>query len=236
VVAAGVAVGVGVGGAGGGLTTRAGAAGVAVRARGRVGAVTVTTGTEIEGVVCGVACGVSGGVCGACGVVCGACGAGVSEAGGVVVGGVSDGVGGVCDEALPATQSATNAELLRRSKRLLEIDMTPPKSLTGTTSSAPKIDASRRNDAAWWCPARPSLARGRAGTRSISGGGWCARRLAAATLTLCGHVSGAPSGDLDQSLARTRALISPPSGHAALEGPVSKPTPRLHAVPLASAK
>jgi hypothetical protein len=30
-------------------------------------------------------------------------------------------------------QSATSAELLRRSKRLVEIDMTPPSSPTGTT-------------------------------------------------------------------------------------------------------
>src|ERR1700716_3453524 len=125
VVAAGVAVGVGlgVGGGGGGVVSRAGAAGLAVRTRGRGGAVTVTVGTVTLGVVCGAACGA---VCGASGVVCGVCGAGDSDAGGVVVGGVSDGVGGVCDEAPPATQSATSAELLRRSKRLLEIDMTPP--------------------------------------------------------------------------------------------------------------
>jgi hypothetical protein len=51
---------------------------------------------------------------------------GVSDAGGVAAGGVSEGVGGVCDEAAPVKQSATNAELLRRSKRLVEIDMTPP--------------------------------------------------------------------------------------------------------------
>jgi hypothetical protein len=117
VVALGVAagVGVGVGGGGGGVVTRAGAAGLAVRIRGRGGAVTVTVGTVTLGVVCG-----------ASGVVWGACEAGVSDAGGVVVWGVSDGVGGVCDEAAPAKQSATSAELLRRSKRLLEIDMTTP--------------------------------------------------------------------------------------------------------------
>jgi hypothetical protein len=122
VVAAGVAVGIGVGRGGGGLATRAGAAGLAVRVRGRGGGVTVTVGTAMPGVVWG-----------ASGVVCGVCGAGVSDAGGVVVGGVSDGVVGVCDEAPPATQSATSAELLRRSKRLLEIDMTPP--LPSTTTN-----------------------------------------------------------------------------------------------------
>jgi hypothetical protein len=124
VVALGVAagVGVGVGGGGGGVVTRAGAAGLAVRIRGRGGAVTVTVGTVTLGVVCG-----------ASGVVWGACEAGVSDAGGVVVWGVSDWVGGVCDEAAPAKQSATSAELLRRSKRLLEIDMTPP--LPSTTTN-----------------------------------------------------------------------------------------------------
>src|SRR3982074_3019815 len=124
VVAAGVGGGGWLGGGGGGgVVARAGAAGLAVRTRGRGGAVTVTVGTVTLGVVCGAACGA---VCGASGVVCGVCGAGDSDAGGVVVGGVSDGVGRGCDEAPPATQSAASAELLRRSKRLLEIDMTPP--------------------------------------------------------------------------------------------------------------
>jgi hypothetical protein len=45
----------------------------------------------------------------------------------MAAGGVSDGVGGVCDEAAPVKQSATSAELLRRNKRLVEIDMTPPR-------------------------------------------------------------------------------------------------------------
>ena len=85
--------------------------------------------------------------CGASGVVCGACEAGASDAGGVVVGGVSDGVGGVCDEAAPVKQSATSAELLRRSKRLVEIDMTPPIVPTGNDPVRPNIDASRRIDA-----------------------------------------------------------------------------------------
>jgi hypothetical protein len=127
VVAAGVAVGVGVGG--GGVVTRAGAAGLAVPVRGRGGAVTVTVGIETLGSVWGAACGASG-------AACGPCEAGASDAGGVVVGGVSDGVGGVCDDAAPAKQSATSAELLRRSKRLVEIDMTIPQSLTGVTPSA----------------------------------------------------------------------------------------------------
>ena len=139
VVALGVAVGVGVGG--GGVVTRAGAAGLAVpvRGRGRGGAVTVTVGIETLGSVCGAACGASG-------AACGPCEAGASDAGGVVVGGVSDGVGGVCDDAAPAKQSATSAELLRRSKRLVEIDMTPPSSPRETTPSL-NINASRRIDA-----------------------------------------------------------------------------------------
>jgi hypothetical protein len=38
-----------------------------------------------------------------------------------------------------------------------------------------------------------------------------------AVLTLCGHVSGCPSGDADQSLARIRPPISPPpASHAGL--------------------
>ena len=137
VVALGVAVGVGVGG--GGVVTRAGAAGLAVPVRGRGGAVTVTVGIETLGSVCGAACGASG-------AACGPCEAGASDAGGVVVGGVSDGVGGVCDDAAPAKQSATSAELLRRSKRLVEIDMTPPSSPRETTPSL-NINASRRIDA-----------------------------------------------------------------------------------------
>ena len=40
-----------------------------------------------------------------------------------------------------------------------------------------------------------------------------------AVLTLCDHVSGCPSGDVDQSLARIRAPISPPpASHAGLVG------------------
>ena len=63
----------------------------------------------------------------------GASGAGVGVAGvcGVVVvaGGVSGGgVSGVCDDATPAKQSSTSAELLNSSKRLLRIDITRPHS------------------------------------------------------------------------------------------------------------
>jgi hypothetical protein len=126
-------VGVGVGRGGGAAVVRAGAAGFAVAARGRCGAVTVTVGTgTVPG---GAACGVSGAACGVCGVVVGACGvlcgAGeVSDAGGVVVCGGS-GVGdGVCDDAAPAKHSATSAELLRSSKRLLLLDMITPRSMT----------------------------------------------------------------------------------------------------------
>jgi hypothetical protein len=118
-VRGGVAVGV-VGDDGGvGVVVRAGAAGLAVRTRGRGGGVTVTVGTGTVGVVCGAA-GVDGGVWVA----------GASDGGGVV-GGVS--VGGVCADATPVKQSTMNAELLRRSKRLLRIDMTTPQSLTRTT-------------------------------------------------------------------------------------------------------
>jgi hypothetical protein len=139
VVAAGVAVGVGVGVGVVVVVIRAGAAGLAVPVRGRGGAVTVTVGIETLGSVWGAACGASG-------AACGPCEAGASDAGGVVVGGVSDGVGGVCDDAAPAKQSATSAELLRRSKRLVEIDMTPPSSPRETTPSL-NINASRRIDA-----------------------------------------------------------------------------------------
>jgi hypothetical protein len=131
-VVGGVGAGVGVGCGGGAAVVRAGAPGFAVVARGR-GAVTVTVGTgTVPG---GVACGVSGAACGVCGVVCGACGvlcgAGeVSDAGGVVVGGGSAAGDGVCDDAAPAKHSATSAELLRSSKRLLLLDMITPRSMT----------------------------------------------------------------------------------------------------------
>ena len=115
VVALGVAVGVGVGG--GGVVTRAGAAGLAVPVRGRGGAVTVTVGIETLGPVCGAACGASG-------AACDPGGAGASDAGGPLVGGGSG--DGACDQATPVKQSNASAELLRRSKRLLRIDMTIP--------------------------------------------------------------------------------------------------------------
>jgi hypothetical protein len=139
VLAVAVGVGVGVGGGGGGVVTRAGAAGSAVPAGGRRGAVTVTVGIETLGPVCGAACGASGAAC-----VPG--GAGASDAGGPLVGGGSG--DGACDQATPLKQSNASAELLRRSKRRVRIDMTIPQSLTGVTPSAPKIGASRRNAAA----------------------------------------------------------------------------------------
>jgi hypothetical protein len=153
-VVGGVGVGVGVGRGGGAAVVRAGAAGFAVAARGRCGAVTVTggTGTVPGGAACGVsgaACGVCGGVVGACGVVCGACGGGVSGVIGVVVCGVSCGAG-ACAEVAPAKQSATSAELLRSSKRLLWIDMITPRSMTENDPSAPNIDASRRKPCGVW--------------------------------------------------------------------------------------
>jgi hypothetical protein len=43
------------------------------------------------------------------------------------------------------------------------------------------------------------------------------RHMLTAVLTLCGHVSGCPSGDADQSFARIRPPISPPpASHAGL--------------------
>jgi hypothetical protein len=128
-VRGGVAGGVVAGGlvGGGGVVVLAGAAGLAVGARGRGGGVTVTVGTGTVGVVCGAA-----------GVVGGVSGAGVSDGGGVVVGGVSAGTAGVCDDAEPAKQNIMNAELLRRSKRLLRMDMTP-QLLTRATALTPDI-------------------------------------------------------------------------------------------------
>jgi hypothetical protein len=126
VFAPGAAVGVGVVAGGGGAVTRAGAAGLAVRTRGRDGAVTVTAGTATLGPVSGAVCGGAGVVCGASEVVCEGWGGEASDAGDVVVGGVSDGMGGVCDEAAPVRQSATSADPLRRSKRLVEMDMITP--------------------------------------------------------------------------------------------------------------
>jgi hypothetical protein len=79
--------------------------------------VTVTVGIETLGPVCGA-------VCGASGAACDPGGAGASDAGGPLVGGGSG--DGACDQATPAKQSHASAELLRRSKRLLRIDMTIP--------------------------------------------------------------------------------------------------------------
>jgi hypothetical protein len=164
VVLAGVVVGVGVGvglGAGGGrVALRAGAAGAARRAGRGFGASTVTCGTVTVG---------AAPVGGVSGVPCWGCGA---SAGGVcgVVGGVSS--AGVCDDATPARQSSTRAELLSRNKRLLWIDITSPPSWTGTTPSVPTTSASRRETRR--VQYRRSLA-GAANTRSMSGDGRCAR-------------------------------------------------------------
>jgi hypothetical protein len=170
VVALGAAEGVGVVAGGGGVVTLAGAAGLAVRACDRGGAVTVTVGTVRVGAVCDVAGGASGVVCG---VVCGAGVAGVSDAGGLLVGGGSG--AGVCDAATPVKHSNTTAELLRRCKRLLRIHMTAPQSLTGNDPSAPR-STHHGETTPRRVSARPSLARGRAGTRSMSGRGRCACR------------------------------------------------------------
>jgi hypothetical protein len=113
-----------------GVVDLAGAVGAACRAGLRRGACTVTCGS---GLLLGAADGGAGVVSGV-GVVCGTCGPGVSDAGGVMTGGVSDGVAGVCDHAAPAKQSAISAELLRKSERLLRIDIIRPLAFpTGTT-------------------------------------------------------------------------------------------------------
>jgi hypothetical protein len=134
-VVGGVVVGGGAGGGGAGVAVLAGAAGAVRRAGRGFGASTVTCGTWTAGGVAGSACGVSGAGCDGCGG--GVSGAGVSGAGvgvagvcGVVVvaGGVSGGVSVVCDDATPAKQSTTSAELLNSAKRLLRIDITRPHS------------------------------------------------------------------------------------------------------------
>jgi hypothetical protein len=158
-VVVGVVVGV-VGGDGGvGVVVRAGAAGLAVRARGRGGGVTVTVGTGTLGVVCGAA-GVAGGV----GV------AGASDGGGVV-GGVS--AGGVCADATPAKQSTMNAELLRRSKRLLRIDITTPIPHADDRVD-PRYSTHHGEGAPCGVAARLSLPRRVPKARSMSGDGRCA--------------------------------------------------------------
>jgi hypothetical protein len=144
--AVGIGVGVGVGVGGRGVVARGpGAAGTVRRGAG-VRPSTVTCGTA----TCGDVPGVPGGVAGA---VWDGCGAGVSVAGGVVAGGgVAGGVagGGVCDSATPERHSNASAELLRRSKRLVPIDMITPNTLTGPRRStrhgatAPLISAPRR--------------------------------------------------------------------------------------------
>jgi hypothetical protein len=122
-VVGGVAVG-GAGGGGDGAAVLAGAAGAVRRADRGFGASTVTCGIGTAGGVPGSTCGVSGAGGDGCGV--GVSGVGV---GGVsVAGGVSSGGVGVCDDATPAKQSSTSAELLNRSTRLLWMDITRPHS------------------------------------------------------------------------------------------------------------
>ena len=126
----GVVVGAGAGGGGDGVVVRAGAAGAVRRAGRGFGASTVTCGIGTAGAVPGSACGVSGAGCDGCGAGVSGAGLGVAGASGVVVvaGGVSGGVSVVCDDAIPAKQSSTSAELLNSSKRLLRIDITRPHS------------------------------------------------------------------------------------------------------------
>jgi len=129
-VVGGVVVGAGAGGGGAGVVGRAGAAGVARRAGRGFGASTVTCGIGTAGAVSGSACGVSGAGCDGCGAGVSGAGLGVAGVCGVVVvaGGLSGGVSVVCDDAIPAKQSSTSAELLNSSKRLLRIDITRPHS------------------------------------------------------------------------------------------------------------
>jgi hypothetical protein len=187
VVVVGVVGGVVVGGAGGGgdgVAVLAGAAGAVRRAGRGFGASTVTCGIATAGGVPGSACGVSGAGGDGCGA--GASGAGVGvggvSGGAVVAGGVSGGVAGVCDDATPAKQNSTTAELLSRSKRLLRIDITRPTSLTGTTRQPPTINASRRNNAGWGLG--PALAGARAVRDQIDVRRWEVRARGTARLVM----------------------------------------------------
>jgi hypothetical protein len=141
-VVGGVVVGAGADGGGAGVVVLAGAAGGARRVGFGFGASTVTCGIGTAGAVSGSACGVSGAGCDGCGA--GVSGAGVVVAGAsgvvVVAGGVSGGVSVVCDDAIPAKQSSTSAELLNSSKRLLRIDITRPHSRRNDPST-PTINA-----------------------------------------------------------------------------------------------
>ena len=138
----GVGVAGGVGGGGAGVVVLAGAAGAVRRAGRGLGASTVTCGIGTAGGVAGSACGVSGAGCDGCGAGVSGAGVGVAGVSGVVVvaGGVSGGVSVVCDDAIPAKQSSTSAELLNSSKRLLRIDITRPIP-DGNDSSTPTINA-----------------------------------------------------------------------------------------------
>src|SRR5262249_35972189 len=154
VVAVGVVGGVVVvGGAGGGadgVAVRAGAAGAVRRAGRGFGASTVTCGIGSAGGIAGSACGVSGAGGEGCGAGVSGAGVGAGGVSGVVVaGGLSGGVAGVCDDATPARQSSTSAELLSRSARLLWIDITRPTSLTGTTRQSRRSTHDGESSAAW---------------------------------------------------------------------------------------
>ena len=119
-MAAGVVVGgcAGVGAGGGGGSVRVAAAGAVLAGRfGRdFGAVTVTGGNDVAGVVS------VGGV--GWGAGCGGCGVSPGGGAGVVCGGGS-GVG-VCAAAVPARQSKASAAPLRSSKRLVRIGIRSP--------------------------------------------------------------------------------------------------------------
>jgi hypothetical protein len=136
-------VGVGVGAGSGRVAVRAGAAGAARRAGFGFGASTVTCGIVTVG---------AAPVGGVSGVGCEGCGAGVSAggvSGAVVAGGASGGGAGVCEDATPAKQSSTSAELLSRSQRLLRIDITSPPTWTGTIPSPRRSTHHGENSAAW---------------------------------------------------------------------------------------
>src|SRR5215475_13915392 len=179
----GVVVG-GAGGGGDGAVVLAGAAGAVRRAGRGFGASTVTCGIGTAGAVSGAACGASGAGCAGCGV--GVSGAGVGVAGvsgGVVVaGGVSGGVCVVCDDATPAKQNSTSAELLSRSKRLLWMDITRPTSLTGTTRQPRQSMHAGESSAAWGIG--PALAGARALRDQIDVRRWEVRARGTARLVM----------------------------------------------------
>src|SRR5262245_30903218 len=185
VVVVGVVGAVVVGGTGSGgvgVAVRAGAAGAGRRAGRGFGASTVTCGIATAGAVPGSACGVSGAGSDGCGAGVSGAGVGGVSGGVVIAGGVSGGAAGVCDDAAPAKQSSTSAELLSRSTRLLWIDITRPTSLTGTTRQPRRSTHHGENGAAWGIG--PALAGARAVRDQIDVRRWEVRARGRARLVM----------------------------------------------------